>query len=95
VTRPDPGADNKARARLIWAELLNARDLRLAPALFAPEFVNHNARPCTPKGPDGVAEVFIRLWAAPPTCISAAGLGKGVRPPAAAFHFISSRDEMK
>jgi SnoaL-like polyketide cyclase len=63
VTRPDPGADNKARARLIWAELLNARDLRLAPALFAPEFVNHNARPCTPKGPDGVAEVFIRLWA--------------------------------
>jgi predicted SnoaL-like aldol condensation-catalyzing enzyme len=60
VTRPDPRADNKARARLIWAELFNARDLRLAPALFAPEFVNHNARPGTPKGPDGVAEVFIR-----------------------------------
>ena len=63
MTRPDPSADNKARARLIWAELFNARDLRLAPALFAPEFVNHNARPGTPKGPDGVAEVFTRLWA--------------------------------
>ena len=30
---------------------------------FAPGFVNHNARPGTPAGPEGARQVFSRLWA--------------------------------
>ena len=55
--------DNKARVRAFWAELFNAHDLRNVRSFFAPEFVNHNARPGTPGGPDGAGQVFSRLWA--------------------------------
>ena len=51
MTTAMPG--NKARARAFWAELFNAHDLRNVRGFFAPGFVNHNARPGTPDGPEG------------------------------------------
>lgn len=58
--------DYKPRARAFWAELFNAHDLRNVRGYFAPEFVNHNARPGTPDGPEGAGQVFSRLWAGCP-----------------------------
>ena len=58
--------DNKARARAFWTELFNAHDLRNVRGYFAPEFINHNARPGTPDGPEGAGQVFTRLWAGCP-----------------------------
>ena len=55
--------DNKVRARAFWAEVFNAHDLRNVRSFFAPEFVNHNARPGTPDGPEGASQVFGRLRA--------------------------------
>lgn len=54
---------NKTRAGAFWAELFNAHDLTMIWGFLAPEFVNHNARPGTPHGPDGASQVFSRLWA--------------------------------
>jgi steroid delta-isomerase-like uncharacterized protein len=54
---------HKARAQAFWTELFNAHDLRMIPDFFAPDFVNHNARPGTCRGPEGAREVFSRLWA--------------------------------
>ncbi len=53
----------KARAQAFWAELFNQHDLRSVSDFFAPGFVNRNARPGTPDGPDGARRVFSRLWA--------------------------------
>jgi predicted ester cyclase len=55
--------DNKDRTRAFWTKLFNAHDLQIAGDYFAPGFVNHNARPGTPDGPEGARQVFTRLWA--------------------------------
>ena len=55
--------DHKTRTEFFWTDLFNAHDLRMAEAFFAPGFVNRNARPGTPHGPEGAREVFTRLWA--------------------------------
>ena len=54
---------NKARAQAFWAELFNQHDLRRIGDFIAPGFVNRNARPGTPDGPEGARQVFARLWA--------------------------------
>jgi hypothetical protein len=56
---PDP----KARAQAFWAEVFNAHELGKIRGFLAPGFVNHNARPGTPDGPEGAGQVFSRLWA--------------------------------
>jgi hypothetical protein len=53
--------DLKARARAFWTELFNAHDLRNIRGFLAPGFVNRNARPGTPNGPEGAGQVF-SLW---------------------------------
>lgn len=55
--------DNKARTQAFWTDLFNAHDLRLVQDYFAPGFVNLNARPGTPDGPEGARQVSTRLWA--------------------------------
>lgn len=55
--------DNKARAQALWTDLFNAHYLRMVEDFFAPGFINHNARPGTPDGPEGARQVFTRLWA--------------------------------
>jgi predicted ester cyclase len=54
--------DTQARARAFWTEVFNARDLGHVEDFVAPEMINHNARPGTPNGPDGVRELCTRLW---------------------------------
>ena len=54
---------NKARARAFWAEVFNAHDLTGIRDFLAPGFINHNAQPGTPDGPEGAGQVFSRLWA--------------------------------
>jgi steroid delta-isomerase-like uncharacterized protein len=61
----DVGADSKERVRAFW-EGFNGRDLALIDAVTAPEFVNHNALPGTPLGPEGQRQVVERLWKAFP-----------------------------
>ena len=39
------------------------RGFRKARDFFAPGFINHNARPGTPDGPEGARQVLTRLWA--------------------------------
>ncbi|HUD38510.1 MAG TPA: ester cyclase [Streptosporangiaceae bacterium] len=49
-----------------WRIILSRRRAGLTAEVgdfFAPGFVNHNARPGTPDGPEGAAGVFTRLWA--------------------------------
>jgi steroid delta-isomerase-like uncharacterized protein len=54
--------DHKMRAQEFWRKLFNAHDLGLCEEFFAPGFINHNARPGTPAGPEGAKRVFRRLW---------------------------------
>jgi predicted ester cyclase len=54
--------DHKLRARDLWLKLFNPHDLRLCDAFFAPDYINHNAGPGTPLGPEGARRVFGRLW---------------------------------
>ena len=54
--------DTQARARAFWTEVFNAQDLGHVEDFVAPEMINHNARPGTPNGPDGVRELCTRLW---------------------------------
>ncbi len=51
--------------RQAW-ELFNAHDLDGMLARTADDFVNHNAAPGTPRGPEGQRQVNERLWAAFP-----------------------------
>ncbi len=51
--------------RQAW-ELFNAHDLDGMLARTADDFVNHNAAPGTPHGPEGQRQVNERLWAAFP-----------------------------
>ncbi len=54
------------RIRAFWEEAFNGRDLDLIEAITAPEFVNHNALPGTPPGPEGQRQVVERLLEAFP-----------------------------
>jgi steroid delta-isomerase-like uncharacterized protein len=54
----------KARTQAFWTEVFNEHDLSAIPRFVAPGFVNSNARPGTPAGPEGARQVFTRLWAA-------------------------------
>jgi steroid delta-isomerase-like uncharacterized protein len=51
--------------RQAW-ELFNAHDLDGMLARTADDFVNHNAAPGTPRGPEGQRQVNQRLWTAFP-----------------------------
>ncbi len=62
----DIDTDITARVRAFWEQGFNARDLDAIDAVTAPEFVNHNALPGTPRGPAGHRQVVERLWAAFP-----------------------------
>lgn len=49
---------NKHRAWLFWTELFNPHHLRKVSNFVVPGFVNRNARPGTPDGPDGASQVL-------------------------------------
>jgi len=59
-------SDIEGRVRAFWEQAFNARDLDLIDAITAPEFVNRNALPGTPRGPEGHRLVVERLWQAFP-----------------------------
>jgi predicted ester cyclase len=50
--------------RALWEQGFNGRDLKALDAVTAPGFVNRNALPGTPPGPEGHRQVFERLWSA-------------------------------
>ncbi len=55
------------RVRSAVEEVFNDRNLaRINDETFSPEFVNRNAVPGTPPGPEGQRQVMQRLWAAFP-----------------------------
>jgi steroid delta-isomerase-like uncharacterized protein len=55
------------RVRSAVEEVFNDRDLtRINDETFSPEFVNRNAVPGTPSGPEGQRQVMQRLWTAFP-----------------------------
>ena len=58
--------DIEGLVRAFWEHAFNGRDLDLIDAITAPEFVNHNALPGTPPGPEGHRQVVERLWEALP-----------------------------
>jgi predicted ester cyclase len=58
-------SDIEERVRAFWAAF-NARDLDAIDAVTAADFLNHNALPGTPRGPEGHRQVVERLWAAFP-----------------------------
>ena len=57
-------SDIEGRVRAFWEQAFNGRELDLIDAITAPEFVNHNALPDTPPGPEGHRQVVQRLWGA-------------------------------
>jgi predicted ester cyclase len=57
---------SEARVRTLWDEAFNARKLDALDAITAPGFLNHNALPGTPRGPEGHRQVVERLWKAFP-----------------------------
>ena len=59
-------SDIEGRIRALWEEAFNGRDLDALDAVTAPGFVNHNALPGTPPGPEGHRRVVERLWQAFP-----------------------------
>jgi steroid delta-isomerase-like uncharacterized protein len=58
--------DIEGRVRAFWEQAFNGHDLDPIDAFTAPEFVNHNALPGTPPGPEGQRQVMERLWEAFP-----------------------------
>ena len=54
------------RVRKLWEEAFNERNLDVLDAVTAPDFLNHNALPGTPPGPEGHRQVVERLWQALP-----------------------------
>lgn len=54
------------RVRAFWQQAFNGRDLDVIDAITAPTFVNRNALPGTPPGPEGHRQVVERLWKAFP-----------------------------
>jgi steroid delta-isomerase-like uncharacterized protein len=59
-------SDHERRIRTLWEQAFNGRDLDALDAITAPGFVNHNALPGTPPGPEGHRQVVERLWKAFP-----------------------------
>jgi predicted ester cyclase len=59
-------SDIEGRVRTFWEDAFNGRDLDVLDAVTAPGFVNHNALPGTPPGPEGHRQVVERLWQAFP-----------------------------
>ena len=58
--------DIETRVRTLWKEAFNERKLDALDAITAPGFLNHNALPGTPRGPEGHRHVVERLWKAFP-----------------------------
>ena len=58
--------DIEGCVRTVWEDAFNGRGLDALNAVTAPEFVNHNALPGTPPGPEGHRQVVERLWQAFP-----------------------------
>ena len=58
--------DIEGRVRAFWEQGFNGRDLDVVDAVTAPGFVNRNALPGTPLGPEGHRQVVERLWEAFP-----------------------------
>jgi predicted ester cyclase len=52
--------------RTFWERAFNGRDLEVIDEVTSPEFVNHNALPGTPNGPEGQRQLVQRLWEAFP-----------------------------
>ena len=61
-----PADEIEQRVRTLWQKAFNERELDALDAVTAPEFVNHNALPGTPPGPEGHRQVVERLWTAFP-----------------------------
>jgi predicted ester cyclase len=59
-------SDIEDRIRRLWEKAFNARELDVLDTVTAPAFVNRNALPGTPPGPEGHRGVFERLWKAFP-----------------------------
>jgi predicted ester cyclase len=59
-------SDAEGRIRRLWEDAFNGRELDLLDAITALEFVNRNALPGTPPGPEGHRQVVERLWKAFP-----------------------------
>lgn len=57
---------NDGRIRAFWEQAFNGRDLDVVDAITAPGFVNRNALPGTPPGPEGHRQVVERIWKAFP-----------------------------
>jgi predicted ester cyclase len=60
------GGTIEERIRAFWEQAFNGRDLDVIDAITAPDFVNRNALPGTPPGPEGHRHVVKRLWEAFP-----------------------------
>ncbi len=58
--------DIETTVRTLWNEAFNERKLDALDAITAPGFLNHNALPGTPRGPEGHRHVVERLWKAFP-----------------------------
>jgi predicted ester cyclase len=54
------------RARRFWEDAFNGRNLDLVEEFVTPAYVNHNALPGTPPGPEGQRQLMTRLWEAFP-----------------------------
>jgi steroid delta-isomerase-like uncharacterized protein len=57
-------SDIERSVRAFWEQAFNGRDLDRVDALTAAQFVNRNALPGTPPGPEGHRQVVQRLWEA-------------------------------
>jgi steroid delta-isomerase-like uncharacterized protein len=66
VTGNDVDGDAEGRVRAFWEQAFNGRDLAVIDAITASGFVNRNALPGTPPGPEGHRQVVKRLWEAFP-----------------------------
>ena len=59
-------AEPTGLVRTFWERAFNGRELDMIDAITAPEFVNRNALPGTPPGPEGHRQVLERIWEAFP-----------------------------
>jgi predicted ester cyclase len=59
-------SDIESKIRAFWEQAFNGGDLGVIDAVTAPEFVNRNALPGTPRGPEGHRQVVERLRTAFP-----------------------------
>jgi predicted ester cyclase len=59
-------SDIESKIRAFWEQAFNGGDLGVIDTVTAPEFVNRNALPGTPPGPEGHREVVERLRTAFP-----------------------------